>query len=177
VSSTVVLAVATAALAVAYFCPQCATVLASWSGIGGMAAVTTMLVSASWEVAGEDPIGAQTFAGTPLGFGERATTSSIIPFADQRESDFPGPLASFPISSTRGTFSNRLVSPYVSQSTLVLNPAEVGEPGGKLQGFREERGIEGGGADYIMRMLWQRLRCDSDAECQSLPDPKDATKP
>jgi len=177
VSSIVVSAVAATAFAVAYFCPPCAEVLASWSGIGGMAAVTTTLVYASWEIAGEDPIGSQTFAGTPVDFGERATASALGAFERQGEGEFPGPMASVPIASTSGSFENYLVDPMISQTTVVLDPAEVGMPGGKLQGFREERRIKGGGGNYRMRMLWQRLRCDSDAECQSLPDPKDATKP
>ena len=178
VSSAAVATLAAAAIAVGYACPPCVEALGLVSGVGASAMLATAAGFAAWELAGEDKIGAQGFVGSPADFGERATVSHVRPFPIQREGvRIPGPLSPFPLASNSGKFENELVSPFTSQVTIELDPAEVGTPGSKFFGFREERRITGGGGDYRMRLLWQRLRCDNEAECQSLPDPNNASSP
>lgn len=55
-----------------------------------------------------------------------------------------------------------------------FNAAETASPDDKLIGFRERRQIKGGGGDYKLFLLWQRITCGSAAECNAAENPNPA---
>ena len=180
VSAGVVVAVAVV-FAVAFACPPCAAFLTTASGIGASAIGASAYVATLYELSANEAIGTQFFSGTPIDFGERFTKSHAgIPNGPLSQFVPPGPLLRFPSSGEKGSFTNKLVFPDVDFGTFgwdrPFNPAQTDSGDGKIIGFREWRRINGGGADYLTQILWQRISCATPQECQTPVNP-DPTKP
>lgn len=161
------------AIMVALFvlCAPCAAI-----GAAAAAAITASVVAAvgaaiyAW--VGDDRIGSLSFAGSPADFGERAAVSHQPSSRPQPDGQVPGPLRRATLASDRGTFRSLLALPDRFElpparfAEVRWDPAQTASADGKLVGFRERRRIAEGGGDYELFMLWQRITCGSEAECQ-----------
>ncbi len=164
---------AVAVVAIALACPPCAAAIGSQAGVIVAGLVTAALVAILYNDSTMDRIGSESFIGTPADFGERATISHLSGFSGQVEGEGGvGPLRRAFLGTDRGNFRNvlslpnQLALPPSRFSGVRFNPLETSSESGKLVGFRENRRIEGGGGDYGLSLLWQRITCGSIAECQ-----------
>jgi hypothetical protein len=169
--------------------PACAAALAlnSISGavgiVGGGSGLSLAWINFTWELANADKLGSAHWSGSAAMFGERYTVSHAPGFTFQREGQSPGPLPLIMGAGNRGRNGHLLILPdwvIFRGNRLDLDPRQTDSgpgDGHKLIGFREERRIAHGGANYLLQILHQRVRCDSLGDCQPPRVNPDPTQP